>query len=127
MSSKGKISLEELNTFLESGVLAVKILGMLLKKTEEQIYDMMSSGELVTSKYQLALIKGMNEGTDGVNGATAAYGGLAIEMKNTLSGELDTPKDHCMKLIVGFGYPEIKYARGVQKDRRKKVHKYSEN
>jgi hypothetical protein len=38
---------------------------------------------------------------------------------------LGIPKDHYMKLIVGFGYPEIEYARGVQKDRSKKVHRYS--
>ena len=30
---------------------------------------------------------------------------------------LNIPQDHYMKLIVGFGYPEIPYARGVQKDR----------
>jgi hypothetical protein len=40
---------------------------------------------------------------------------------------LGIPKDHYMKLIVGFGYPEIKYARGVQKDRSKKVHRYSKS
>lgn len=28
---------------------------------------------------------------------------------------LGIPSDHYMKLIVGFGYPEIEYARGVQK------------
>ena len=35
---------------------------------------------------------------------------------------LGIPADHYMKLIVGFGYPEIPYARGVQKNRRK-VHR----
>ena len=39
---------------------------------------------------------------------------------------LDIPKDHYTGLIVGFGYPEIQYARGVQKDRRAKTHRYSE-
>ena len=29
-------------------------------------------------------------------------------------------------LIVGFGYPEIIYARGVQKERKHKIHRYSE-
>lgn len=38
---------------------------------------------------------------------------------------LGIPKDHYMKLIVGFGYPEIKYARGVQKERKKKIHRYT--
>lgn len=39
---------------------------------------------------------------------------------------LDIPKDHYMKLIVGFGYPEIRYARGVQKDRGRKIHRYTD-
>lgn len=38
---------------------------------------------------------------------------------------LGIPKDHYMKLIVGFGYPEIKYARGVQKTRTNKIHRYT--
>ena len=38
---------------------------------------------------------------------------------------LGIPSDHYMKLIVGFGYPEIEYARGVQKDRSSKIHRYS--
>ncbi len=40
---------------------------------------------------------------------------------------LGIPKDHYMKLIVGFGYPEIEYARGVQKDRGRKVHRYTQD
>jgi nitroreductase/NAD-dependent dihydropyrimidine dehydrogenase PreA subunit len=39
---------------------------------------------------------------------------------------LDIPNDHYTKLMVGFGYPEIPYARGVQKDRKSKIHIYSE-
>ena len=38
---------------------------------------------------------------------------------------LNIPKDHYTGLIVGFGYPEIEYARGVQKDRSAKTHRYS--
>ena len=39
---------------------------------------------------------------------------------------LNIPKDHYTGLIVGFGYPEIPYARGVQKNRSAKTHRYSE-
>lgn len=39
---------------------------------------------------------------------------------------LGIPKDHYMKLIVGFGYPEIRYARGVQKDRIGKIHRWTQ-
>ena len=38
---------------------------------------------------------------------------------------LGIPEDHYMKLIVGFGYPEIKYARGTQKNRANKIHRYT--
>ncbi len=38
---------------------------------------------------------------------------------------LGIPKEHYMGLIIGFGYPEIEYSRGVQKDRGNKVHRYS--
>lgn len=36
------------------------------------------------------------------------------------------PENHYASLIVGFGYPEIKYARGVQKDRSQKTHRYTD-
>lgn len=39
---------------------------------------------------------------------------------------LNIPKDHYTGLIVGFGYPEIAYARGVQKNRTAKIHRYTE-
>lgn len=35
----------------------------------------------------------------------------------------------CSGMVIEFGrdgYPEIKYARGVQKDRGRKVHRYTE-
>ena len=37
---------------------------------------------------------------------------------------LGIPYDHYMKLLVGFGYPEISYARGTQKNHRK-VHRWT--
>ena len=39
---------------------------------------------------------------------------------------LDIPENHYTGLIVGFGYPEIPYPRGVQKERKGKIHRYSE-
>ena len=54
----------------------------------------------------------------------------SAEVLNELSPEARAmtgiPKDHCIPLIVGFGYPEIKYARGVQKDRKKIIHRRSD-
>lgn len=39
---------------------------------------------------------------------------------------LNIPADHYMNLIVGFGYPEIRYARGVQKERGGKIHRWTQ-
>ena len=39
---------------------------------------------------------------------------------------LDIPGNHYTGLLVGFGYPEIEYARGVQKDRGVKIHRYTD-
>lgn len=54
----------------------------------------------------------------------------SAEVLNELAPEaramLNIPKDHYTGLIVGFGYPEIEYARGVQKERKRKIHRYSE-
>lgn len=54
----------------------------------------------------------------------------SAEVLNELAQEaramLNIPKDHYTGLIVGFGYPEIEYTRGVQKDRKRKIHRYSE-
>lgn len=38
---------------------------------------------------------------------------------------LGIPDSHCIPLVVGFGYPEIKYARGVCKNRGDKTHRAS--
>ena len=40
---------------------------------------------------------------------------------------LNIPREHYTGLIVGFGYPEIPYARGVQKDKSAKTHRYSQD
>ena len=40
---------------------------------------------------------------------------------------LNIPQDHYIKLIVGFDYPEITYARGGQKARRSKTYRYIQN
>ena len=55
----------------------------------------------------------------------------AAEVLNELAPEarelLQIPNNHYTGLIVGFGYPEIPYARGVQKDKGKKIHRWSQS
>ena len=53
----------------------------------------------------------------------------SAEVLNELASEarkmLDISQDHYTGLIIGFGYPEIPYARGTQKDLGRKIHRYS--
>lgn len=63
------------------------------------------------------------------HGLGTAIMSYPAEVLNELAPEaremLGIPKNHYLGLIIGFGYPEIEYARGVQKDRGNKVHRYS--
>lgn len=90
MSSSGKITLETLNVLTYSGVPAIKILANQYKVTTEEILGMISEGEVLSEEALPKLIDGMNNGTNGAAGLTAAYGGLAKEMKGTLSGAMDS-------------------------------------
>lgn len=55
-----------------------------------------------------------------------AANGLGAVMMSTSVGVLDMipeakellgiPEDHCVPMVVGFGYPELKYPRAVQRD-----------
>ena len=64
------------------------------------------------------------------HGLGTAVMSYPAEVLNELAPEaralLNIPADHYTKLIVGFGYPEIEYTRGVQKDRSAKTHRYTE-
>ncbi len=64
------------------------------------------------------------------HGLGTAIMSYPAEVLNELSPKardmLHIPKDHFTGIIIGFGYPEIEYARGVQKDRSKKTHRYSD-
>lgn len=39
----------------------------------------------------------------------------ALERMPEIKGMLGIPEDHYIGMLIGFGYPEIRYARGVQK------------
>lgn len=64
------------------------------------------------------------------HGLGTAIMSYPAEVLNELAPEaremLGIPRNHYTGLIIGFGYPEIEYARGVQKDRGNKIHRYSQ-
>ena len=63
------------------------------------------------------------------HGLGTAVMSYPAEVLNELAPEarsmLGIPENHYTGIIIGFGYPEITYARGVQKDRSAKTHRYS--
>lgn len=112
MQSSGKVTLETLNVLTYSGIPAIKILANEYGVTTEEMYKMISNSEILADEALPKLIKGMNEGTDGVAGATAAYGGLAKEMKGNLSGAMDSLNSKFRNMSIEIwdaeeAYPEL--------------------
>lgn len=112
MQSSGKVTLETLNVLTYSGIPAIKILANEYGVTTEEMYKMISNSEILADEALPKLIQGMNEGTDGAAGATAAYGGLAKEMKGNLSGALDSLRSKFRNMSIDIwnaeeAYPEL--------------------
>lgn len=112
MQSKGKITLEELNMVTEAGIPAIKILANQYGVTTDTLYEMIRKGELMADQVLPKLTNGMNEGTKGAAGITAAYGGMAKEMKSTLSGAIDSTKSKFRNMSIQMwdaeaAYPEL--------------------
>lgn len=112
MQSSGKVTLETLNVLTYSGIPAIKILANEYGVTTEEMYKMISNSEILADEALPKLIQGMNEGTDGAAGATAAYGGLAKEMKGNLSGALDSLRSKFRNMSIEIwdaeeAYPEL--------------------
>ena len=38
-----------------------------------------------------------------------------LDLMPAIKARLENPEDHYLGMLIGFGYPEIRYARGVQK------------
>ena len=52
----------------------------------------------------------------------------ALEQMPEIKAMLNIPQDHYIGMIIGFGYPEIQYARGVQKEIDKgRIHRLNFN
>lgn len=109
MQSSGKVTLETLNILTYSGIPAVKILANQYGVTTEEMFKMISKSEILADVALPKLIKGMNEGTNGAAGMTAAYGGLAKEMKGTLMGAFDKLRSKFRDMSVDLWNAEDAY------------------
>ncbi|MEG0282628.1 MAG: hypothetical protein RR662_05570, partial [Clostridia bacterium] len=83
--------------------------GNQLGKTTAEVMDLISSGKMASDEMIPKLIDGMNNGTDGVNGMTAAFAGLAGETKGNLSGLLDSLKSAFKNMSMEVWNAETSY------------------
>lgn len=88
----GTLSLGEVNRLMDAGIPALKILANQTGKSVDQIKKDISSGMFESSKAIEMLVDGMQNGTDGIAGSTAAMAGIMEEMKDTWVGSIDSLK-----------------------------------
>ena len=87
ISAQGRLTGDNLARLQEAGVPALQILGNQAGKTALEIRELVSAGG-IGSEVIGQLAKGITDGTDGVNGATVAFNGLAKSLGQTLRGSI---------------------------------------
>ncbi|OUQ19104.1 hypothetical protein B5E80_17550 [Flavonifractor sp. An135] len=93
MNSSGKATLEYLNIFQDRGVDAIGMLSEALGKTQGEIYDMISKGEINGKTAANILQQGMEE----------AYSGAMEQMSTTFEGLSSTLADAETELNNAYG------------------------
>lgn len=87
ISAQGRLTGDNLARLQEAGVPALQILGNQAGKTALEIRELVSAGA-IGDEVIGQLAQGITEGTDGVNGATVAFSGLAKSLGQTLRGSI---------------------------------------
>ena len=87
-TATGKLYGDAILQLGDAGIPALRILGNAFNKQTGDIQEMLTNGVIPAEKALDALFAGIVNGTDGINGATAAFGGLAKGLGDTLSGSL---------------------------------------
>ncbi len=84
----GRFTGDTILRLAQQGVPALQILANTFGVTNEQMQKMVSDGAIPAAEGIDALVKGIMEGTTGINGATIAFGGSMEGLRTTLSGVL---------------------------------------
>ena len=93
MNSSGKATLEYLNIFQDRGVDVIGMLGEALDKTQGEIYDMISRGEIYGQSAADIIQRGME----------TRYSGAMEEMAGTYSGLTSTLEDAQTEIDAAYG------------------------
>lgn len=105
MQSSSTAQLEDIRQLEDQSVPALRILANQANMTADAMKNNLSKG-LIDSKWAIdALVDGIHNGTNGVNGMTAAMGGMAKTAGDTLSGARANFKTSMIKLAADMITP----------------------
>lgn len=88
----GRLTMQEINRLHAHGIPALKILANQANMSAEDMRKAITKGAVDANTAIAALVKGIEEGTDGIAGQTAKMGGMMAELKNTWAGAIDSLK-----------------------------------
>lgn len=88
----GRLALGEVNRFHTHGIPALKILANQAGITAEEMSKSITKGAVDANTAIAWLIDGIENGTDGIAGTTAKFGGMMEELKKTWAGTIDSFK-----------------------------------
>lgn len=100
MQSAGTVYADDINRLVDAGVPAWKILANQSKKSVTEMKKEVSSGALESNKAIEMLTQGIENGTDGVAGHTAAMAGLAKTAGDTISGSWANLQTAAVKIFA---------------------------
>ncbi|MCP1147396.1 tape measure protein [Bacillus sp. 1735sda2] len=115
MQVSGTLSMEEMNRLMDAGIPALKILANETGQDVTDLKKVISKGAFESEEAISALVKGMQKGTKGAAGETAAMAGIMKDSKDTWVGSVDSMKSSIsstMAKIMEPAKPHIQAAMG---------------
>lgn len=89
IQASGRLSMEEVNSLAVHGIPALQILANQAGITAEAMRDKIGKGAVDANTATTGLVKGIEEGTTGLAGTTAKFGGMMEKNQGTWRGALD--------------------------------------
>ncbi|MFW3653273.1 tape measure protein [Vagococcus fluvialis] len=100
LQASGTASLGDLNRLMDQNIPVYKILGNQLEMSTEDMKKYISEGLLPSGEAMDLLAKGIEEGTDGINGSTASMAGQMTTAGTTIAGAAGNIKTAFVKSLA---------------------------
>lgn len=100
LQASGTASLGDLNRLMDQNIPVYKILGNQLEMSTEDMKKYISDGLLPAGEAMDLLAKGIEEGTDGINGSTASMAGQMETAGTTIAGAAGNIKTAFVKSLA---------------------------